>query len=71
MQPDGLTILKPDGAVQRGSYDQKRHVLKLDGRPASRVEHEKALAEVQLPSYLYREGKYRSEHRCDGASRAS
>ena len=71
MQPDGLTILKPDGAVQRGSYDQKRHVLKLDGRPASRVEHEKALAEVQLPSYLYRERKYRSEHRCDVVFRAS
>jgi hypothetical protein len=46
-------------------------VLKLDGRPASRVEHEKALAEVQLPSYLYRERKYRSEHGCDVVSRAN
>jgi hypothetical protein len=64
-QPDGLTILKPDGTVVRGSYDEAKKSLQLSDLPASRQQYEKALAEVQLPSYLYREGKYKSEHRCE------
>lgn len=63
-QQDGLTILKPDGSVLRGNYDAAQKALHLSDLPASRVQYEKALAEVQLPSYLYREGKYKSEHNC-------
>ncbi len=63
-QPDGLTILKPDGTVVRGTYDAQQKVLKLSDTAATRAEYEKALAQVQLPSYLYREGKYSSERGC-------
>ena len=64
-QPDGLTILKPDGTVVRGTYDEAKKALHLSDLPASRLQYEQALAQVQLPSYLYRETKYKSEHRCD------
>ena len=63
-QPDGLTILKPDGTVVHGTYDEQQKALTLSDTVVSRAEYEKALAQVQLPSYLYREGKYSSEHRC-------
>lgn len=63
-QPNGLTILKPDGSVVQGTYDEQQKALTLSDSAVSRADYEKALAQVQLPSYLYREGKYSSEHRC-------
>ena len=71
MQPDidaperkQLTILKPDGSSVRGSYDQSSETLTLAGAEVSAPEHERALAQSALPSFLYREGRYRADAKC-------
>ncbi len=66
-EPDGITILKPDGSVQRAGYNEAAKELVLSPLPASTAQYERALAEVQLPAYLYREHKYQSAHDCGQA----
>ncbi|PUA27012.1 MAG: sulfatase [Cellvibrio sp. 79] len=63
MEPDKLTILKPDETAFIAHYDEHKKVLTMAGS-ASDIEKKKALAQVQLPSYLYREGKYSSSGLC-------
>lgn len=67
MQDHGLTILKPDGSAVGAQFDSKTKVLTTDSLAVTETAYQQALAEVQLPSYLYREKKYRSEHRCGAA----
>jgi phosphoglycerol transferase MdoB-like AlkP superfamily enzyme len=64
MEPETITVLKPDQTAVLMKYDEKSKRLDLFG-PASKTEAKKALAHVQLPSYLYREGKYPSNVPCN------
>lgn len=70
LKDDGLTILKPDGSAIRASYDASNAKLTPDSLPVTKVAYQQALAEVQLPSYLYREQKYRADHQCTSAQAA-
>ena len=65
MEPEKLTILKPDQTAVLARYDEKQKHLAITA-PASDMERRKAMAQVQLPSYLYREGKYTSNAICTG-----
>ena len=64
MQGKELTILKPNQEVQMASYDEAKQKLTLLDRPATQAERDKALAQVQMPAFLYREHKYKSDVRC-------
>lgn len=64
MQPDSLTILKPNEETVMAHYDEPTKRLELLDRQASAVQYKKALAQVQLPSYLYRERKNSSQVAC-------
>lgn len=57
MEPEKITLLKPDASAVIANYDEASKDLVLQ-RPADEEEKRKALALVQLPSYLYREHKY-------------
>lgn len=63
MEPDLLTLLKPDGRANVAHYDENKKRLTLAGN-ASSNQRKRALAQVQLPSYLYREQKYASDVSC-------
>jgi phosphoglycerol transferase MdoB-like AlkP superfamily enzyme len=65
MEQDKLTILKPDHTAVLAHYDQKLKKLTLSDQPVSAAQYQKALAQVQLPSYLYRERKYPAKAQCD------
>lgn len=67
MEPDKLTILKPDQTAVIASFDEHKKHLEITG-PASAAEQQRALAQVQLPSYLYRESKYQPGENCEGAN---
>lgn len=55
----GLTILRPSQSPLRAEYSAtKKHLNILDAPPTAE-QKEKALAHVLLPSYLYREQKYK------------
>ena len=64
MQDDGLTILKPNEETVAATYDEQSQRLTLLERQPTVAERERALAQVQLPAYLYREGKYASDASC-------
>ncbi len=64
MQPDSLTILKPNEGSVLAHYDEPKKKLQLSSTPVAREQINKALAQVQLPSYLYRERKYSSQAVC-------
>ena len=64
MQGKDLTILKPNQEVQMASYDESQQKLHLLERPATQAERDKALAQVQMPAFLYREQKYKSDVAC-------
>ncbi|MBN8447119.1 MAG: LTA synthase family protein [Gammaproteobacteria bacterium] len=64
MQGKELTILKPNQEVQMASYDESQQKLHLLERPATQAERDKALAQVQMPAFLYREQKYKSDVGC-------
>lgn len=64
MQQDSLTILKPNEETVMAHYDEPAKELHLLDSPASTDQYKKALAQVQLPSYLYRERKYSSQVAC-------
>jgi phosphoglycerol transferase MdoB-like AlkP superfamily enzyme len=59
-----LVILKPDGNSIKGEYQPKEQKLHLSDQALSVAEKNKALALVQLPSYLYREQKNSSSASC-------
>lgn len=63
MEQDKLIILKPDQTAVVAQYNEHKKMLMID-RNASAIEQKKALAQVQLPSYLYREGRYASNQAC-------
>ena len=63
MEPDKLTILKPDQTAVTAHYNETKKLLTLaDAAPAR--DAKRALANVQLPSYLYRERRYLSNGIC-------
>lgn len=70
LKNDGLTILKPDGSALRADYDSNRASVTPAALPLTTAAYQQALAEVQLPSYLYREQKFTADHRCRAASAA-
>ena len=57
MEPEKITILKPDKTAVIAHYNQRKKELDIS-TVASEKERIKALAHVQLPSYLYRERRY-------------
>ncbi|EGM77329.1 phosphoglycerol transferase family protein, alkaline phosphatase superfamily [Rheinheimera sp. A13L] len=63
-QQQELVILKPDGKSVAGIYQSEQQNLQLSKQPVSLADKNKALALVQLPSYLYREQKNFSEASC-------
>lgn len=64
MEPEKITILKPDETAVIAAYDEATKNLTLV-RPAIPEEQRKALAQVQLPSYLYRKRKYGQGAYCE------
>jgi phosphoglycerol transferase MdoB-like AlkP superfamily enzyme len=68
MEEQGLTILLPNGEAKRARFNahaerSKRH-LELLAEPVTQAHYEKALAQVMLPSFLYRERKYPAHAQC-------
>lgn len=63
MESEKITVLKPDHSAAIMHYDEQRKKLEWT-RTATEEERKKALANVQLPSYLYRQGKYSSSAHC-------
>jgi phosphoglycerol transferase MdoB-like AlkP superfamily enzyme len=59
-----LVILKPNGETVAGVYQSEQQKLQLNQQAVSLANKNKALALVQLPSYLYREQKNFSEASC-------
>lgn len=57
MEAEKITLLKPDASAVIATYDEASKDLVVQ-RPAAEDEKRRALALVQLPSYLYREQKY-------------
>jgi phosphoglycerol transferase MdoB-like AlkP superfamily enzyme len=70
MEPDQLTILKPDQTAVLAHYHQQQKKLTLSAQPVSPAQYQKALAQVQLPSYLYRERKYPAKAQCSNDAAA-
>ncbi|MBU2427559.1 MAG: LTA synthase family protein [Gammaproteobacteria bacterium] len=64
MQPDSITILKPNEGSVLANYQVANKKLLLSTTPATKTQLQKALAQVQLPSYLYRERKNSSHYSC-------
>ncbi len=63
MEPQQITILKPDQNAVTAKYDESKKILTISG-DASDKDRKIALAHVQLPSYLYRERRYPSSSDC-------
>ncbi|WP_240221516.1 LTA synthase family protein [Rheinheimera hassiensis] len=64
MQSDKLVILKPDGNSVEARYQPGQQKLSLSRHAVPQANKDKALALVQLPSYLYREKKNVSTALC-------
>lgn len=64
MTDEDLTILRPNDTALIGHYDKITRQLNLKSGAADELKQQKALAHVQLPSYLYRERKYSSSLKC-------
>lgn len=64
MTDEDLTILRPNDTALIGHYDKITRQLNLKSGAADELKQQKALAHVQLPSYLYRERKYSSSVKC-------
>lgn len=71
MEQHQLTILKPDQTAVLGHYDLQQKKLTLSEQPVSTAQYQKALAQVQLPSYLYRERKYPAKASCQQELRSA
>ena len=59
-----LTILKPKSSPVSGQYHKAEKRLTLSNNAVDPLDYQKALAHVQLPSYLYREKRYRNDVQC-------
>lgn len=68
MEAHQLTILKPDQTAVLAHYDQAAKKLTISEQPVTTAQYHKALAQVQLPSYLYREHKYPAKAQCNQAA---
>lgn len=64
MTDEDLTILRPNDTALIGHYDKITRQLNLKSGAVDELKQQKALAHVQLPSYLYRERKYSSSVKC-------
>lgn len=60
MTEQGLTILRPNAAALSADFNKTTRQFNLKNGVAPEAQQQKALAHVQLPSYLYRERKYSS-----------
>lgn len=67
MEPEKITILKPDQTAVIAHYNESSRTLNVSGT-ASEADAKKALAHVQLPSYLYRERRYLDLSNCVSTS---
>jgi phosphoglycerol transferase MdoB-like AlkP superfamily enzyme len=65
MRENELIILRPNDKAISATYDRKSQHLSLSNKPVSELSRIKALAHVQLPSYLYRERKYPAIAKCE------
>ncbi len=63
MEPEKITILKPDQTAVVAHYKENEKTLDISA-VASEMETKRALAHVQLPSYLYREHRYPNSTDC-------
>ena len=59
-----LTILKPDGSAAHASYQRASKTLTLASSEVPWQERQRALAQGAMASFLYREGRYRSDAVC-------
>ncbi len=64
LEDDGVTILEPNKKAVAGHYDAKQKKLTLSAEPVSENRRQRALAQVQLPAYLYRKEKNLSTLDC-------
>lgn len=60
MEENNLTILRPEKTPIAASYDPITKRLTATAQPVSDAQHNKTLAQVLLPSFLYRQQLYRS-----------
>ena len=67
MEQHQLTILKPDQTAVMAHYDQADKKLTLSDQAVTPIQYQHTLAQVQLPSYLYRERKYPAKSSCNQA----
>ena len=63
MEPDKIIILKPDQTAVTADYNETEKKLTLADSASAR-DAKRALANVQLPSYLYREKRYPGASEC-------
>lgn len=64
MEEQKITILQPNGKASSAQFDADKKLLTLSEEPVSELDYQKALAHVQLPSYLYRESRYSNNQTC-------
>ena len=64
MTEEDLTILRPNDSALSAHYSKITRQLNLTTGAADELKQKRALAHVQLPSYLYRERKYSSTAKC-------
>ncbi len=64
LEQDKVVVLKPNQQAVKGRYDASNKRLELVSDAVTVDEKNRALAEVQLASYLYREQKYQDKLSC-------
>lgn len=64
MTAEDLTILRPNDSALNARYDRVTRQLELNTEVVDKLKQQRALAHVQLPSYLYRERKYSNTAQC-------
>ncbi|MDP2128229.1 MAG: LTA synthase family protein, partial [Pseudohongiella sp.] len=65
LEGDQLTILRPEQQPVSGTYDQRLKTVVLNSSAPSQARVQRALAQVLLPSWLYRQQAYQvPEERC-------
>jgi hypothetical protein len=58
MEEDKLTILKPDSTAVAATYNHIEKKVSLLNEPVKKEDKQRAVAQVLLPSILYREQQY-------------
>jgi phosphoglycerol transferase MdoB-like AlkP superfamily enzyme len=64
MEDEKIIVLKPNAEATIANYDQHTKKLVLSNELVTDTDKKRALAHVQLPSYLYRERRYVSNPDC-------